>query len=97
MPSMQVRKSLSRARDREMFKDNPSRVLAPITYAENLLPTMDGKLPGIVSMDPPTLQCDRCGAVAVAPPGMSFWAHVMTAGFGLFRGDPRRLCTPCGE
>ena len=32
-----------------------------------LLPTVPGKAHGIVSLDPPTVQCDACAATYTAP------------------------------
>jgi hypothetical protein len=61
------------------------------------MPTVPGKVHGIVSMDPITVQCDGCGGV---------WSEgltIITVGKALFnprlygKGDDRRLCADCAR
>lgn len=58
-----------------------------------LLPTVPGKVHGIVSLDPLTIQCDGCGFLATGV------AVMTTCGIIFHRylhdKDPRRLCTDC--
>lgn len=99
-PSMATRKSLSKARDRMIRETAPELELeSPLVYAEGLLPTVPGRVHGIVSLDPPQIQCDRCGLVETAREGEGLGPFAMRCGI-LFtprlRGrDDRRLCVPC--
>jgi len=61
------------------------------------LPDVPGCVHGIVSLDPPTIQCDGCG-MTVSRPGRLSWA-ILVAGITF---DPRevggpRLCRECGK
>lgn len=64
-----------------------------------LLPDLPGLVHGIVSLDPPTIQCDGCGYVYTRP----HLAHaVILSGIGFNaraaqRGDRRRLCVHCAQ
>lgn len=102
-PSMAMRKQTAKRRDAELKQPaTPDRVLeSPLVYAEGLLPTLPGKVHGIVSLDPPQIQCDRCGLVETAREGERVGPFVMRCGI-LFtpklRGkDDRRLCGDCRE
>ena len=59
------------------------------------LPDLPGKVHGIVSLDPPTIQCDAC---------LTTYSHehlgmaVMTSGILFNPRDPgRRLCRECAR
>ena len=102
-PSLALRKQTAKRRDAEL-KTPPAqdRVLeSPLVYAENLLPSLPGRVHGIVSLDPAQVQCDRCGLIETAHEGEQFGPFVMRCGI-LFtpslRGrDDRRLCADCRE
>lgn len=63
--------------------------------AAELLPDLPGKVHGIVSLDPPTVQCDGCGmlyrrsslALAVLTSGITFNPRDDS--------DRRRMCLDC--
>lgn len=62
-----------------------------------LLPDVPGKVHGIVSLDPPTIQCDGCGATFSQP---KLAMAVLLSGIRFDprrygRGDRRRMCTTC--
>lgn len=63
------------------------------------LPDVEGCVHGIVSLDPPRVQCDGCGLVATGE-GMSLGLLIILAQF-LFdpyrygHGDDRRRCADC--
>jgi hypothetical protein len=58
------------------------------------LPDVEGCVHGIVSLDPPKVQCDGCGLVAT---GVSLAVTVLTCGivFDLRESDDVRLCADC--
>lgn len=63
------------------------------------LPDVDGCVHGIVSLDPPKVQCDGCGLLATGA-GLGIAALVILCGirFNTHRyghGDDRRLCEDC--
>lgn len=69
-----------------------------------LQPTLPGKAEGVTCLDPPTLQCQECGATAT--PASVEWtsggwdAVVLTSGLhfhvgGWPDGSNPRLCRPC--
>lgn len=61
------------------------------------LPDLPGKVHGLVSLDPPTVQCDGCGmlysrphlGLAVLTSGITFNSHD--------DGDHRRMCVKCWD
>ena len=63
-----------------------------------LLPDVPGKVHGIVSLDPPTVQCDGCGHEAT---GDRLGFLIVTCGIkfnpALYQTgrDQRRLCSGC--
>lgn len=60
----------------------------------SLRPDLAGFVHGIVSINPPTVQCDGCGALAT---GDTLNRLILTCGI-LFdgpQGDRRRLCRDC--
>ena len=62
-----------------------------------LLPTVPGKAHGIVSLDPPTVQCDGCAATYT---GRTLARAVLGSGFHFNprrAHDPRRLCRDCAH
>ena len=62
-----------------------------------LLPTLPGKAHGIVSLDPPTVQCDACAATYTAP---TLARAVIDSEFHFNprrAHDPRRLCRDCAK
>ena len=62
-----------------------------------LLPTVPGKAHGIVSLDPPTVQCDACAATYT---GRTLARAVLGSGFHFNprrAQDPRRLCRDCAH
>ena len=63
------------------------RILVPF-------PDIPGKVHGIVSLDPPKVQCDGCGLVAT---GTHLNLLILTCGikFNPRSGDSRRLCADC--
>jgi len=63
------------------------------------LPDLDGYVHGVVSLDPPKVQCDGCGLVAT---GIGMGAALLiilcgiTSNTSLYgHGDDRRLCADC--
>jgi hypothetical protein len=60
------------------------------------LPTPPGRVDGIVSLDPPQVQCRGCGVIAEGRPG-KLALLVMTCGIHFHLGDGReqRLCAEC--
>lgn len=64
----------------------------------NLLPDLPGKVHGIVSLDPPTIQCDGCGITRSRD---TLAGAVLFSGIrfdGGFRAhDSRRLCEDCRD
>lgn len=59
-----------------------------------LQPDLPGYVHGIISTDPPTVQCDGCG---VTRSGQT-WAHAVLLGdivFSTRSTDRRRLCGSC--
>ena len=66
-----------------------------------LLPTVPGKAHGIVSLNPPTVQCDGCCATYT---GRTLARAVLGSGFHFNpqrehddREDNRRLCRDCAK
>lgn len=60
-----------------------------------LLPDLPGKVHGIVSLDPPTVQCDGCGATH-SHPRLTY--AVLLSGITFHHKRPgRRLCADCRE
>lgn len=102
-PSLAHRRQVAKRRDAQLKADiEASKHLtepAPsvISYAEGLLPDLPGMAHGIVSANPPGVQCDRCGlihthinlALAVQT-GPSFNTRI-------YARDPRRLCAECAK
>jgi len=72
-----------------------------VTYAEDLLPTVEGYVHGLVQADPVwVVQCDGCGRVAVGERnsrGERTTLVIQFCGihFGDTARDPRRLCARC--
>lgn len=62
-----------------------------------LLPTLDGYVHGIVSIDPLRIQCDACGAIAVHDGSCTSALFVILCGieFRTLPNDGRRLCLEC--
>lgn len=61
-----------------------------------LQPDLPGYVHGIISTDPPTVQCDGCGVTRSG----ATWAHaVLLSGilFNTRNDDPRRLCKECRD
>lgn len=58
------------------------------------LETVPGYVHGIVSLDPPTVQCDGCGLTV---PASHLNLLILTCGieFDTHGGDGRRLCREC--
>ena len=61
------------------------------------LPDISGRVHGIVSLDPPKVQCDGCGLVAT---GHDICLVALTCGIkfnpnAYEQGDRRRLCREC--
>lgn len=58
------------------------------------LPDLDGLVHGIVSLNPPTVQCDGCGALCS---NKSLALTVLTSGiiFNPRENDGRRMCATC--
>jgi len=69
-----------------------------LTYERLLVPLPDvpGLVHGIVSVDPPMVQCDGCGLVATGPAGRG-GLTVILADITFDRGDgfTERLCGEC--
>ena len=62
-----------------------------------LLPDMPGKVHGIVSLDPPTVQCDACAATHTS---RTLARAVIDSEFHFNPGrehDDRRLCRDCAK
>lgn len=75
--------------------------MSGLTYEQLLvpLPDVEGLVHGIVSVDPPRVQCDGCGLVAT---GRKLTTTILTCGITfnarLFHhGDERRLCRDCAK
>lgn len=76
-------------------------LVSEITFDRLLVPLDDieGLAHGIVSVDPPKVQCDGCGLVATGDRmtstilfcGIKFNSRVYD------HGDPRRLCADCAD
>ena len=70
-----------------------------------LLPDVPGRVHGIVSLDPPTVQCDGCAKrVDYRTLSLSGDHHnltILTCGIEfnstLYPGDDRRLCRDCAK
>ena len=61
--------------------------------ASSLRPDLPGKVHGIVSLDPPTVQCDGCGYTYSNP---HLGLAVLTSGIQFHPRHPgRRLCRDC--
>jgi hypothetical protein len=59
------------------------------------LPTMPGLVDGIVSLDPPQIQCRGCGVIATGVTGKAALL-VLTAGILFHAADrSKRLCAAC--
>lgn len=73
----------------------------PVVYAENLLPSVEGFVHGLVQVDPVFIvQCDGCGRIAIGetdPRGERTALVILFCGitFGDTDRDPRRLCARC--
>lgn len=63
------------------------RVLVPF-------PDVPGKVHGIVSLDPPKVQCDGCGLVATGD-DLCFLILFCGINFNTRGDDRRRLCAEC--
>ena len=70
-----------------------------------LLPDVPGKVHGIVSLDPITIQCDGCAKLAdhrtLGLPGDHHNLTILTCGIvfnpALYPDDDRRLCRDCAK
>lgn len=61
-----------------------------------LLPTIPGSTPGIVDLDPFTLQCGVCGVLAVKPEGQRIAPFILLARFLFCLNEPGvRRCPDC--
>jgi hypothetical protein len=60
------------------------------------LPTLAGKVDGVVSLDPPMIQCRGCGVIHTGEPG-KLWLLTQTCNilFHVADGRTRRLCADC--
>ena len=60
------------------------------------LPTVPDRVDGIVSLDPPQVQCRGCGVIATGEPG-KLGVLVLTCGIVFHVADQRtrRLCPQC--
>lgn len=60
------------------------------------LPTVEGRVDGVVSLDPPMLQCRGCGVVHTDRPG-KLALLILTSNIIFHVGDgrTRRLCADC--
>ena len=66
--------------------------------ARYLLPTLPGKVHGIVGLDPTVVQCDECATTATGRGTMP----ILTGGidfnpYAYSLGDQRRLCRACAK
>lgn len=61
------------------------------------LPDVDGLVHGIVSVDPPKVQCDGCGLVASLPAGEKLNLLILACGITFHHSDrfELRLCREC--
>lgn len=59
---------------------------------------LDGDPPGIIALDPLTVQCATCGATETPPDARSWQVFLLTSGYGFHgctRGAEGRLCPEC--
>lgn len=75
----------------------PMLDLPPPEYADDLLPTLDGYVHGIVHVDPIRVQCDGCGVIAEGDPGSASVAIMGRIWFNPGSDDRRRLCGECRQ
>lgn len=69
----------------------PTAVAVPVQ-----LPTLPGRVDGIVSLDPPKVQCRSCGVIAEGRPGkLAFLVLTCRILFHVADGRTRRLCAEC--
>lgn len=60
------------------------------------LPTVPGCVDGIVSLDPPRVQCRGCGVIASGAPGkLALLVLTCRIHFHVADGRTRRLCADC--
>ena len=82
-----------RAAVRRLYDTTPPTDTLPLP-----LPDVPGRAHGIVSLDPPTVQCDGCCATYT---GRTLARAVLGSGFhfnpALYPGDKRRLCRDCAK
>ena len=106
-PSLSQRRQAAKHRDRQMreaveaskgFDANRPEPAPEIWYANNLQPTLPGMVHGIVSVDPPGVQCDGCGYVHTSitlPHAVQFGPRFNSHWYFRTPGDQRRLCDTC--
>lgn len=99
-PSFSQRKQTFKRAEAELNKTlqaspEPAATLPPATYADNLLPDIDGYVHGIVHLDPMRIQCDGCGVIAEGDPGSASVAIMGRIWFNPGSEDRRRLCGEC--
>ena len=109
-PSLALRRQTAKRRDQQLkhdvesaegFDPNTPETPPDMWYADNLRPDIPGRTHGIVSVDPPGVQCDGCGYVHTAPTlalAVQFGPFFSTKWWG--QADPslrdrRRLCDRC--
>jgi hypothetical protein len=64
--------------------------------AVDQLPTMPGLVDGIVSLDPPQIQCRGCGVLATGATGkVALLILTCNILFHVADGRTKRLCTDC--
>ena len=63
-------------------------VMLPVIY-----PTLPGKTSGVISLDPPRVQCQECGIIGEHP--WSLMLAVRQCGLRFHRGWVGRLCREC--
>lgn len=59
------------------------------------LPDVPGRVHGIVSEHPPTIQCDGCGLLESPHPRLAMAILLSSIKFNARRRDGRRLCREC--
>lgn len=95
--SFATRKQVDKRREAELRSSRTATAFLPSApsealFAEGLLPTVEGYVHGVVSLDPPSIQCDGCGHIAT---GERLATVALTSGILFTLGDPRRLCAEC--
>jgi hypothetical protein len=60
-------------------------------------PTIDGKVDGIIALDPMVLQCRDCGETVTQPEGQRAAAFIILSGFHFCPHEPKpkRRCPAC--